>query len=134
MPFLGGNTLTRSNIASLSPWSLQISQVQIQAAFISYIRRAVRKNTDIFLSLQLVIGLLFLALSCSDLNNKNNYRQIGITLVFPALLNLTLSLISRKLPEYSAEKMTELITPVNMIGTSLCFVVINLGFVTEHVT
>ena len=71
----------------------------MQAAFISYIRKAVRKNTDIFLSVQLVIGLLFLAFSFTDLNAKNDYRQMGVALVFPALLNLMLSLISKKCSE-----------------------------------
>ena len=52
----------------------------------------------------------------------------------PALLNLALSLISKKFSQANEEKMTELITPIYLWGTLLCFLIINMGLVIDDVT
>ncbi len=106
----------------------------MQVAFISYIRKAVRKNTDILFIVQSVLGLLIFGLSIPDSESQKTYRQMGIILIFPALTNLILSLISRKCSESKAEKMTELITPIYLLGTVLCIIVIDMGLAIENVT
>lgn len=106
----------------------------MQVAFISYIRKAVRKNTDILFLVQSVLGFLILLLSLTESASQKTYRQMGIILIFPALFNLLLSLISRKCSESRSEKMTELITPIYMLSTAFCIVIINLGLAIEDVT
>ena len=59
----------KTSLAAVSPWSLQINKSDMQTAFIKYIRRSVRKKTNIMLSVQSVIGLLFLGVSISETAN-----------------------------------------------------------------
>jgi len=57
---------TRSDIASVSPWTCKINRAPMQAQFISYVRKAVRKNTNRLFVAQLVISLVVAGISIPD--------------------------------------------------------------------
>lgn len=57
---------TRSDIASVSGWTCKISQAPMQAKFISYVRKGVRKNTNKLFVVQLVLSLIVAGISIPD--------------------------------------------------------------------
>ena len=91
-----------------------------------------RSNSNKFLIVQLVAGLVFVVFVILDFEEKA-YLQTAIAFLVPSAICLTISLIARKCKKTVSEKLTELIMPIELVTLAAFFLVVDLGWVFDEV-
>lgn len=109
----------------------------MQADYISYVRNKVRRHSINVLSLNAILGALALLASLPssvEQEDINQRRQFAAFWLIPAISVFAMLLATLKCSQLRKEQMTEMITLIYIVTSSMLLLAINAGYILENVS